>query len=253
MLSTFSNSLPNGPYQYGHQRQNSSPTVVDPRKAFSPATTQPPGPFHRRGSSYNSPMQPGTPIYYPGPSTRIEPEIYDNTNPQQTLVNQQSIQGTQQQQSLARPGQQADYFNNYSQQTTNTNTAPQPDYGRPTSMHTPSNRTSNSSLEDDLKELLRKHNATDQDLASMLIEQGNNGLNQEQTQAAQDKSQIAAASSHHHAAGTDGGASVDRLQERPLRPLLQRPSTPTNRMPNGMLCHFLVITIMLMLEQGDIS
>ena len=253
MLSTFPNNFPNGSYQYGHQRQNSSPTVIDPRKAFSPATTQPTGPFHRRGSSYNSPMQPGTPRYYPGPSTRIKPEIHDNTNPQQTPANQQWIQGTQQQPSLARPGQQMDYFNNYSQQTTNTNTAPQPDYGRPTSIHTPSNRTSNSSLEDDLKELLRKHNATDQDLASMLLEQGNNGLSQEQAPGAQDASKIAAATSHHQAAGTDGGASVDHLQERPLRPLLQRPRTPTNRMPNGTLCLYLVLTTVLMLEQGSIS
>ena len=91
-----------------------------------------------------------------------------------------------------------------------------------------------------MKELLRKHNATDQDLASMLLEQGNNGLSQEQAPAAQDTSKVAAASSHHHAAGTDGGASVDRLQERPLRPLLQRPSTPTNRMPNGILCPYLI-------------
>ena len=228
MLSLHQSGSPNGSYHCGHHRQNSSPAVIDPRKAFSPVTPQSPGSFHRRGSSFESPMQhPGTPTYYPGTPTRSIPETHDNTNIQQPAMHQHLAHKAQEQQNSPRPGQDTDFFNDYFQNITNSNTAPQPDFGRPTSIHALSNRNSNSSLEEDLKELLRKHNATDRDLASVLLDQGRLG----QGPVAGQENETACNEVQALPARTNSIALPDQLPQ--LRPLLQRPSTPPNRMPNG--------------------
>ena len=232
MLSLNQPDLPNGPYRFGHHRQNSSPAVIDPRKAFSPATPNPPASFHRRGSSFDTPTRSsGTPVTHPGTPIQKQRETYDSTNQQQAPMHQHLAQETQQQQTTARPGHATDYLDEYFQQATTSIVGPQPDYGRPNSIHTLSNRNSNSSLEEDLKELLRKHNATDRDLASMLLDQGHNDIGHNQGQAVGGSSKEA----HDQVqAQTDNIALQDQAPLRELRPLLQRPSTPTNRLTNGM-------------------
>lgn len=227
---------PHGPsYHHGHHRQNSSPAVIDPRKAFSPVTQQSPGSFHRRGSSFDSPKQhPGTPTFYPGTPTRLRPETYDNTNIQQPAVHQHLAHQSQQQPQLPQPGNDTDLFNDYFHNTANTDAGHQPDHGRLSPLHTLSNRNSNSSLEEDLKELLRKHNATDRDLASMLLDQGSADLQLEPGRAVAERPEAARKEILLQPAKPSGLAPQNQLPQ--LRPLLQRPSTPPNRMPNGTVC-----------------
>ena len=174
---------------------------------------------------------PGTPTYYPGTPTRFKLETQDNTNIQQPPMPQHLALETQQQLNSPRPGHDTDYFSDYFQHTINLDTESQPDFGRPTSIHTLSNRNSNSSLEEDLKELLRKHNATDQDLASVLLDQGSGDLKSSQGPMAGQRLEAMRSEVQFLPGSTKSTTPQDQIPQ--LRPLVKRPGTPPNRIPNG--------------------